>query len=484
MVRINTSVTSASLWALVNSVGTRGLSFVFFVLLSRELAPSALGLMALALSVGFLVDTLCDAGLGDAVVKQAELDDGFLRAVSSVQGGIGLALLLLSVLLSVPLAVLFKEPMLRYLLPAVVSASFLNALALCPLAILRRAMKFQGVALRNLAGTLVGGLLGYTLARAGFGVWSLVGLHVANAFTGAVISCLAAGYLPRPTLRLSPLRPLLDFAWRMTGTRLLENSLSRFDQFIVGSVFGMNALGMYALAGKLFDTLFSVVCMPFADVFLSKLSRYTRDRAEFSRQFLDLIHVAALVGPLTFALASLFLSSFLSDLFGKQWNDAAPYIWIVLGFGAVQSVAYVNGVALVALGQARARLNLALLSTTMWAVTITMLFRYGPLMAAVAWACRVCVIFPVQIYFLGKELHFPWPRYGRAMSAGLLSVGASLLVYAGGSMLAAWSGNTIVARALVLLCCALSGAAVSLCCSTFVKHKFVQLLDLVARKKT
>jgi PST family polysaccharide transporter len=440
--------------------------------------------MALALSVGFLVDTLCDAGLGDAVVKQPEVNDDFLRSVTTVQAGIGLVLLALSAAVAAPIAAWFKEPQLVYVLPAVVSASLFNAVSLCPLALLRRQMNFKGVAIRNFGGTLVGGVFGYLLALQGYGVWSLVGLHVANALTGAVVSCLAAGYLPRPTLRLEPLRPLYDFAWRMTGTRLLENSLARFDQFIVGSVFGTNALGMYALAGKLFDTLFSVACTPFADVILSKLARHNADRREFARQFLSVIHFASLVGPFAFCGAALFLATFLGDLFGKQWQDAAPFIWIVLGFGTVQSVAYVNGVALVALGLARIRLNLALLSTIMWAITITLLFRHGALMAAVAWACRVCIIFPVQVYCLSRELQFGWRRYWQSVQAGVIVGVMMMLTFGAGRFASSWLGNPLWWRLLVLALCALSAVAVALTLSDFARGRCLQMMGLIKRKLT
>jgi PST family polysaccharide transporter len=404
--------------------------------------------------------------------------------VSTVQIGMGLLLLLLSAAVSMPAAQLFHEPMLGYLLPAVVTGSLFNAISLCPLAILRRQMRFKGVAIRNFAGTLVGGVLGYLMALRGFGVWSLVGLHVANALTGAVVSCIAAGYLPRPVWSLAPLKPVFGFAWRMTGTRLLENSLARFDQFIVGSVFGTSALGMYALAGKLFDTLFSVACMPFSDVILSKLARYSADRREFTEQFLGVVHFSALVGPFAFVGAALFLTTFLSDLFGPQWQGAAPYIWIVLGFGTVQSIAYVNGVALVALGMARARLNLALLSTIMWAATITMLFRYGPLMAAVAWACRVCVIFPVQIFCLGRELNFSYGRYWQALRAGVGAVLAMLLVFAGGSLLATWLGHHVLLRMAVLALVAVSGVGAMLALSAFARNKYAHAIGLLKRKRT
>lgn len=482
--KLSTTVTSASLWSFANSIGTRGLSFTFFVLLSRELDPKALGLMALALSAGFIVDTLCEAGLGDALVKQPSISPAFLRAVTTVQAGTGLFLLLLSAVIGYPVALLFQEPMLVYLLSAVLLASFFNAISLCPLALLRREMKFREIAIRNFIGTAIGGALGYVLARRGFGVWSLVGLHVANAFTGAVISCISARYLPLPSRNLQPIAAVFGFAWRMTGTRLLENSLSRADQFIVGSVFGMTALGLYALAGKLCDTLFSVVCAPFADVFLSKLARYADEREELRRQFLGLIHFAALVGPFAFGFSALFLTSFLSDLFGKQWNDAAPYIWIVLGFGAIQSIAYVNSVALVALGLARVRLNMAILSSTMWAVSIALLFRYGPLMAAVAWACRVSVVFPVQIAYLSRELRFGWLDYWKAAQAGLTVVLVTFVAFWGMTQLAGSLSHALLMRGAVLGLCALCALFVSLSCSPFVRRKVDLFVGALTGKKT
>jgi len=478
MSRLNTSVTSASLWSFANSIGTRGLSFVFFILLSRELAPSALGLMALALSVSFLVDTLCEAGLSDALVRQTELSESFINAVTTIQGGIGMLFLLLSFVLGAPIAHAFHEPLLTYLLPAVMTASLCSALALTPLAMLKRSMKFREITIRNFGGTFIGGVVGYLMARNGYGVWSLVALQVANALTAAIICYMVAGRWPKPSLNLSVLAPVAAFAWRMTGTKLLENSLSRLDQFLVGSVFGVHALGLYALAGKLCETLFSVACMPFADVFLSKLTKYIGDRAQFIQQFFTFIHFAALIGPITFAMAALFLNAFLGDLFGQQWRDAAPYIWIMLGFATVQSVAYVNSVALVALGLAKVRLNMAIISIVMWAITIGILFSHGPLMAAVAWACRVSIIFPVQIVFLKKELEFSLATYWAAMQAGWLAAGASVACYAATTLALPWTGHSLIARALALSISGAAGALVIWYASPIARSKLNQLLGV------
>lgn len=434
---MKTSTFKASAWALANSVGTRGLSFLFFVFLSRALSPLEMGIMALALSVSFIADTCADAGLSESIIRKDKPDTTFLRAVTTVQVGIGLLFTLLAVILAPLFSLLFKQD-LTLVLPAVLVTTVINAIGLCPQALLKKELRFKEITVRNIFGTILGGVVGIAMAHLGCGVWSLVAMNMANGLTGTLICCIATKWLPLPTLKISALSECKKFAMGMTATRVLENSISRADQFIVGSVFNASVLGLYALAVKLYDVLFQVICGPFSDVFFSKLSSLIKNAQEFNASFFKFLKISSLVGPAIFTLSAIFFSLFLTKIFGAQWAGARPYILIILIFGSLQAVAYIHSVALVALGCAGARLKLALTSITLWLLTIVFLVHFGPIMAAVAWASRVTVVVPLQIYMLKQRMNFTWGEYLRSISPGILGVLAALTPYFGYVL---WSGG-------------------------------------------
>lgn len=423
-----TSTLQASIWAFANSIGTRGLSFLFFVMLSRALSPLEMGVMALALSVSYIADTFADAGLSESIIRADSPSLVFLKAVTTVQVSIAIIFTVISYLVAPYLSLYFKQDI-TLVLPSVLLTTVINAVGLCPQAILKKGLRFKEITVRNIVGTLIGGIVGLLLAYKGSGVWSLVAMNMANALTGTVICCISAKWFPTPTLALSHLNLCARFALGMTATRVLENTFSRADQFVVGSVFGAGVLGLYSLAVKLYDVLFQIVCAPFSDVFFSKLSSLVKDNKSFTNSFIKFLSSAAIVGPPIFTIGGIFISLFATNIFGAQWSEARLYILIILVFGSFQSIAYIHSVALVALGLANARFKLAVISISLWFVTIFFLVHLGPIMAAVTWAFRIMVLVPLQIFILKKYISFSLKEYFSAVIPGVLGIILALCPY-------------------------------------------------------
>ena len=129
----------ASIWAVLGSLGTRGLSFVFFLLIARALSPAEMGVMALALAVGMFADAVIDFGLSTQVNRYEGGDsDDFLTGVFGIQVFLAMAFASLLVMGAGPIASWYGEPTLKLALWGVALASFLNALGLVPTAMLSR----------------------------------------------------------------------------------------------------------------------------------------------------------------------------------------------------------------------------------------------------------------------------------------------------------------------------------------------------------
>ena len=93
------SAKSASLWAMAGSLGTRGMSFLFFMLIARALSPAELGVMAMALAVSvfcrcadrFWSVVAGDAASGpDATISQLFSGVLWLQMLLATLGGLAI----------------------------------------------------------------------------------------------------------------------------------------------------------------------------------------------------------------------------------------------------------------------------------------------------------------------------------------------------------------------------------------------------------
>ena len=460
---------------MAGSAGSRGLSFVFFMMIARVLTPAHLGVMALALAVGVVVDAAIDLGLSDQVVRHAdENDQTFFSSVFWAHMGSS-SLGVLGMCLVAPWAAdWYKEPALVWVVPGVAMASLMNGMALVPSALLARRLQHKSIAVRNTLATLVGGALGLTLAYAGHGVLALVSMHVANALTGLLTVWLAARWRPRGPGSwrqcMAQLRPVMGMARHTMGTRLLETMIMRVDQLLIGAFFGATVLGLYALAMRLYDVLFLTVCAPIASVMLPYLARAVGQPEAFKARYKLVLKTTSLVAPPLYVGGALYLPVLLPMLFGAKWIPAGPYIQIMMSVGALQALGFTHTPAFAALGKPQANWWVTVVSTGLWLCSLTLLPSLGALYAAGLWAGRSGVALVLQVWFLrrlaGLRLMDYWDSIKATTMACLLVVGLAL---------ASRSGDAFGLGGLwgTGLCMVLSGiimAAAALVSSDEIRH--------------
>lgn len=414
------SAKSASLWAVAGSLGTRGLSFLFFMLIARAMSPVELGVMAMALAVSVFADALIDFGLSTQVMRHQTADDPhFFSGVLWLQLALASVSGLLIVAVSGLAASWYHEPRLQWALWGVSAGSWLNAAGLVPHALLSRRLQHKSIALRNTLATFVGGCIGLAMASEGQGVLALVVMHVANALTGLLTVWWAARWRPlwAGPLRtyLGAIRPVVDQARHQLGTQLLEAVMVRLDQVLIGAVFGAATLGVYALAVRIFDVLFQVTCGPIASVLLPYLARVAGDVRQFRERFLSVLGNVALLAPPIYVCAALYAGVGVKLAFGKQWEPAIPYLELALGMGAVQAVGFVHPPAFMAIGKPNMNWWVAVISSVLWAMGLFFLPKLAPIFAMILWVGRSAIGLGLQLVFMQRLIDVHLRDYWQAV---------------------------------------------------------------------
>lgn len=424
------SAASASVWAILGGAGTRGISFLVFLLIARELNPSDMGVMAIALSLGMLIDTVSELGLGDQVVRfQGPDAPKFVSSVFWLQLGVAVLGALVLVVLSPWLAIWYKEADLRMACAGVAMACVANGASWVPMSLLNKRLEFKAIALRNAMATTLGGCLGLGLAYLGWGVKALVAMHVANALTGCAVASLSSGWRPSRSCQLHLVRPVRDVALHALGTRVVETITSRFDQLLIGSFFGAAVLGLYALAVRFFDVIFQTLCGPVAVVLFSYLAQTHHDLVELRKRYLGILRNLALLAPAVFLLAAMILPDMLLLIFGQKWAGVAPYLRIILGAGAVLAVTFSHTPVFSAIGQPRINFLVSSVASVVWLVSLLFLPKLGALYAAVLWVIRAALGIPIQLYFLRSVVHLKMTDYGRAVGPAIVLLALLLMMY-------------------------------------------------------
>src|SRR5665647_1705968 len=236
-------------WTYLSTVVSFVMQLVLTAILARLLAPAAFGLIAMAWLVLRFGQYFAQMGIGQAIVQRQEISRAHIAAGfwSSVAVG---AVFSLAVWVAAPLAsVLFESPQLVPVLRAMGLTFALSGTSAAAGALLRRQMRFRGMAIADMAAYAAGyGVVGVTLALSGWGVWSLVAASLGQAAVVTVAYNALARPSVVPVLNWRPYRDLLGFGSLVSVISFLEFVNANLDTLAVGRIAGPTSLGYYSRA--------------------------------------------------------------------------------------------------------------------------------------------------------------------------------------------------------------------------------------------
>ena len=222
--------------------------FATILLVLHFLTKEQVGAGSLVVAFGAVIEALDGLGTSTALVQapslsRLQLDSLFWFILGSACAVAGV------VLLAAPwIASLYGIASIGAYFLAVAIKQPLVGAAVIPLAILNRELKYERIAIVNVASTFAAALTRLGLAASGAGAWAIVIAYTASGFFTLVGAMLATSFLPRFRFRLSSISPLLHFGLRTTLSTLCETMINNVHHLLVGWFYGAAALAEFRVA--------------------------------------------------------------------------------------------------------------------------------------------------------------------------------------------------------------------------------------------
>jgi O-antigen/teichoic acid export membrane protein len=339
-------------WMMVSQAAIQVLALVTAVVIVRFLGPREVGLAAEALVFSSLAIMIMDLGGAYAVVQRPMLTEVDKSTAFWAAVAFGLALTLIGIAVSWPIASLYGEPRVQALF-AVLSLGFLfTALGIVQVALLTRELRFRTLEVRTIISTALSSATGIALAVAGFGPWAIVAQHLVITSASTALVWRSSPWRPRAAFSSASLKGMAAFTSHVIGTRTLTWGTMNLDNFLIGRFLGAAALGAYTIAFSLIVTPVRRVAYPLMQVFFPAFSRM-RDPERIARAWLRGIRMVALGVVPTMLGLIVVAPDFVEVVFGEQWRAAVAVIQILATVGLLQSLSAVNDAVLQALDRTR-----------------------------------------------------------------------------------------------------------------------------------
>src|SRR5262249_45675212 len=224
-------------------------------------------------------------GVVEALVTVDELDHLHMSTANVVAAGASATLSFLTSVLAPAIAILFGDTEIKYLLWTLAPLPVLSALSATPMAILRRSLNYKQLAVRNIAGLMIGGIFGIALAIAGAGVWALALQALAQRLAEFTIVWMSVPVRLKFGWSKAHFREIGPVAMDVLTGRIMGIVGGQLPRLLLGYVLGPTEVGLFALANRVLDLIIHTAVQPRTGVGRIELRDSKPGSAEFVGTF-------------------------------------------------------------------------------------------------------------------------------------------------------------------------------------------------------
>ncbi|MFN0114153.1 MAG: lipopolysaccharide biosynthesis protein [Paracoccaceae bacterium] len=473
----NRAFTSGVAWIAAGNWIEQGVSFVLFLILARLLGAEAFGVMAMASVFVTLAEFLVRESVSEGIIALKDPTGADYNAAFWLLVAFGFLLFAAVALASPALARFYGEPDIARLVPWLMSTVPMIAVTAVPVAILRRELRFKTLAVRAIAGVVVGGIVGIGMALAGYGVWSLLGQRVAVVATNIALAWVAVDWRPGLTTGRENLRKAAALGGSVIGLRAAELAAAQAPVLLIGATLGPVATGLFSVASRIVDLLSFLIVTPLRVASQPVFAALNRQGGRADDLLASLARFTGLLGFPLFAGVAFLAQPFIEVTIGPKWAEAAPVLAILSLVGANACIDRVQQSFCLAAGRAAQQ------SLAAWAVVAigTLLgwlaLPYGLWAVALGFAAAHWIVWPWRVAITARIAGLPSLRLAAPHAAPLaLSAAMAAAVVAAEYLFAPGSAGAELALGM------LTGTAAALALAAlFLRDRILALKGFLLR---
>lgn len=386
------SIFQGVVWTYIGVIFQACLKIVSLGIVARLIAPQEFGLLSYALLCTGVIERIGQLGVGSALVQRQELTHRTTYVARRLNLGLGCAVALGVFVCAGICARFFEQPALHQILQVLSVGCLIEALTVVPDALLQRKMAFKKIVSADNGSYFISMVIICPfLAWKGMGVWALVISILCMKIVRFGLLSMAAP--PRGIIGRwdrSRARELLRVGLGFSIARVLNCISLQGDNFVVGKMFGADALGLYTRGYQLMTLPAALLGQIYERVMFPAMSKLQCRSESLNRTFLVSIELMTLLALPAGVILSLCSAEVIVLVFGRNWIGVAPIV-SVLSYGVFFRATYKCSDATIrALGAVyRYAVRQGIYSATVLIAVITGAYLEGSI--GVAWGVVIAV---------------------------------------------------------------------------------------------
>lgn len=310
-------------WNTIDKFSSQVLYAVTGIVLANVVSKAEFGLVGAILVFQAFASLFVDSGFSTALIQRKNPTETDYSTVFWFN--LGMSVMLYAVLwLCAPWidSIFHAEGQLIPLARVMFVTFIINATAIVQMNRLMKQMTVKMIAVSNVIGLVVSGIVGIWLALAGWGAWAIVWQSIVLATVKSAVLWLTSSWVPRMEFSIESLRSIFSVGAGVMASSFLNTIFMNIYSFIIGAHYNLVQLGNYSQADKWSKMGVMSLSQVFTASFLPILSAKQDEKREFARMLTKINRFTCYVTFFVMGLLLVSSTQIFHVFFDTKWDSA------------------------------------------------------------------------------------------------------------------------------------------------------------------
>lgn len=415
-----------------STFGAQSLKFVLGIgstaILARILTPADYGLIAMTGVFTGFISMFKDAGLSMATVQQDRITHDQVSTLFWINLLLCFAISAVMFCAGPGIAAFYKEPRLIGVTWGLAVAFLLGGTTTQHMSLLRRQLRFNSLILIDISSMLLGIVTAVVMAFLGYRYWALVGMAIAMALGGTILTWVILPWIPGRPKRKTGTRRMLRFGSDILIFNIVNYFARQADNLLIGWMWGPVSLAFYEKAYRLLLMPVRQINGPMSSVIVPALSRMKADPQKLARFYLKALELLIGVSVPVVLGFCVFADELVLLWLGPNWVECAHLFRLLTVAAVLGAILNPSGWLMISSGNTRGYKWAGLASSVLIVTAFIIGLPYGARGVAIAYSVATALNFFPAWWFATRGTAVSYGRllwsFVPVLVAGLIAAAA------------------------------------------------------------
>lgn len=426
------------IWSFIDNFSKLGLTFIIGIILARLLSPREFGLIGMITIFIALSQSLVDSGFTQALIRKKDCTQADYSTVFYFNLLVGIVLFFVLFFSAGTISRFFDEPQLYLIIQVIGLSIIVNAFTIVQRARLTKEINFKLQTKISIIASIVSGIIGITMAYAGYGVWSLVFKTLFGFVMTSLLLWLWNKWIPSLVFSKNSFKELFNFGYKLMISGLINTAYKNIYLLIIGKYFSATELGFYTRADQFRNLPSQNITSVIQRVSYPVLSEIQNDIPRLRTAYQKIIKSTMLITFHTMMIMAAIAKPLILTLIGEKWLPSVVYLQLLCFAGMFYPLHAINLNMLNVQGKSHLFLRLEIIKKLLAIPVIVIGIIFGIKIMIMGMILNAIIAYFLNSYYSGKNIGYSsMQQLKDILPSFLLASFIGLIVFVSGNLIPA-----------------------------------------------